>query len=71
MTPEEFEKKTGLTGWQAMRLLCVSKSKYYEWRRGVRTIPHYIVASMEAHAKLARDQLESLIASRKGQPPEA
>lgn len=52
MTQQEFEARTGLTGYQAADLLKVTKSKWYEWRRGERPTPPYILASMEAHCAL-------------------
>ena len=51
MTPEEFEQRTGLSGYRASRLLRVSESKYYAWRRGDRVVPGYIESSMVAHAE--------------------
>ena len=65
MTPAQFENKTGLSGYDAHLLLRVSKSKYYEWRRGDREVPDYITASMEAHACLRKDTLAKLLARRK------
>lgn len=53
MTPQEFEARTGLTAYQAAHKLGVTKSKWYEWRQGVRPVPRYIRASMAAHAALA------------------
>ena len=65
MRPADFEKKTGLSGYDAHRLLRVSKSKYYEWRRGERPIPPYIEASMEAHAACGRDAMDAMLARRR------
>lgn len=54
ITPRQFEAATGLSGYESANLLCVSKSKWYEWSAGGRPLPPYIQASMEAHLALHR-----------------
>lgn len=54
MTPAEFEDATGLSGYAAANLLRVSKSKWYEWRDGVRPLPRYVEQSMVAHVEAIR-----------------
>jgi putative SOS response-associated peptidase YedK len=65
MTPREFEKLTGLNGNECATLLRVSHSKWYEWRDGQRTVPPYIVASMEAHAALFRAGMLAPVLARR------
>ena len=54
-TPVEFERLTGLTGWTcARKIIRCQFQRWYDWRDGVRPIPPYIQASIDAHAKLHR-----------------
>lgn len=65
MSPSEFEAITGLSGYESAHLLRVSKSKWYEWSGGGRSLPPYIAASMEAHVALHRAGLLAPIVERR------
>lgn len=65
ITPQQFEAVTGLSGYESANLLCVSKSKWYEWSAGGRPLPPYIQASMEAHLALHRAGLLRQIIERR------
>lgn len=66
MTPHEFEKATGLSGYDCAILIGCSSSKWYEWGTGKRPLPRYILASMEAHLALYRSgMLVPLLERRK------
>lgn len=52
MTPADFEKATGLAPLECAALLKVSLGKWYDWRRGDRKVPPYIVSSMRAYLML-------------------
>ena len=54
-TPAEFEQLVKRTGWTcARKIIRCQHTRWYDWRDGIREIPPYIQASIDAHAKLFR-----------------
>lgn len=54
----------GISRANVYRVLGVSHSGYFEYRQGIRPLPRYVVASIEAHLHLSPDELEELIEQR-------
>lgn len=63
MTPEKFERKTGLTTRQAAAVLGIEYPRYMEFRRGARVLKPYYIASMEAHALLSGPAMRRRLAA--------
>lgn len=54
----------GISRAKAHQVIGVSHSGYFEYRQGIRPLPRYVVASIEAHLCLTSDDLEGLVEER-------
>lgn len=57
---DRLQEKLGCGPTGASRMLCVAYRRYYSWAKGLRPLPRYIRASIEAHLALPDKAIKAL-----------